>query len=397
MNSGLFNPDLKQTNMLLEKKILLILLFVICSPVRDFAQYRYVLKGTLPKGYDKKHIYLRIMDYYSDHNFKTTDSALIDGNSFVLAGQIDREAETALLGLDYKNGYFGQGFTLSFILDSGTNVVQINDLGIGNYYPNKLANIKFPFSKTNALYMKEDSLINFYNQYLVRDTAGGTVSFNLPKDRSDQMNADMLKLIKVDSTNYYSLIYLRTALRMGRDQQKLREAFNHLDPVLKAKKLGLELSTALDERIEAAKRVTLGKGVPMFSVRTFEGRTFKNAELAGQNYLLVFSATWCGPCQRQLPMLSRLYQKYKDRGLKVVYFNLDDNVKIWADHIKKNRLSWINVSERTRSRDSKIAALFNVTAIPNCLLVNKEGKIVYNSDQMDPYLNELEAYIVKHL
>jgi len=42
-------------------------------------------------------------------------------------------------------------------------------------------------------------------------------------------------------------------------------------------------------------------------------------------YLIVAMAAWCKPCRKELPVLDRLYKKYKDRGLRMVGISLDDS------------------------------------------------------------------------
>lgn len=126
-------------------------------------------------------------------------------------------------------------------------------------------------------------------------------------------------------------------------------------------------------------------------------KIFNNNSLLGRNYLIVFSATWCIPCQYQLPKLKQLYENYKSKGLIVVYFNNDDNVKKWKAHVQKNKLSWINVSERLKPSQSKIQKSFAIYAVPTCLLIDKTGKIVYNSNETDTELTELEANVKRLL
>jgi hypothetical protein len=46
--------------------------------------------------------------------------------------------------------------------------------------------------------------------------------------------------------------------------------------------------------------------------------------------------------------LKALYDKYKASGLKVVYINTDDDVVRWKNHVMKNELVWINVSEKLK-------------------------------------------------
>jgi thiol-disulfide isomerase/thioredoxin len=40
-------------------------------------------------------------------------------------------------------------------------------------------------------------------------------------------------------------------------------------------------------------------------------------------YLLVFMAAWCTPCIKELPDVNALYEKYRDRGLKMIGVSVD--------------------------------------------------------------------------
>lgn len=47
---------------------------------------------------------------------------------------------------------------------------------------------------------------------------------------------------------------------------------------------------------------------------------------AGNNKMLVaFMAAWCGPCIDELPVLNKLYQKYKTQGLNLIGISIDLN------------------------------------------------------------------------
>ena len=39
--------------------------------------------------------------------------------------------------------------------------------------------------------------------------------------------------------------------------------------------------------------------------------------------LITFIAAWCGPCIDELPVLNKLYQKYKTQGLKLIGISID--------------------------------------------------------------------------
>jgi len=39
--------------------------------------------------------------------------------------------------------------------------------------------------------------------------------------------------------------------------------------------------------------------------------------------MLVAMAAWCAPCREELPVLQKMHEKYKDRGLRIVGISLD--------------------------------------------------------------------------
>jgi len=48
------------------------------------------------------------------------------------------------------------------------------------------------------------------------------------------------------------------------------------------------------------------------------GKAYTSETLAGKIVIVNFWATWCHPCQKEIPDLSKLYEKYKARGVVVL-------------------------------------------------------------------------------
>jgi len=55
------------------------------------------------------------------------------------------------------------------------------------------------------------------------------------------------------------------------------------------------------------------------------GTAYTKQSLAGKVVVINFWATWCKPCQKEIPDLSRVYERYKSRGLVVLGVLASDN------------------------------------------------------------------------
>jgi len=72
------------------------------------------------------------------------------------------------------------------------------------------------------------------------------------------------------------------------------------------------------------------KRAPNLEFKDLAGHTEKTASLRGSIVVLNFWATWCGPCQEELPLLSKLTQEY---GPKKVHF-VSASADAAKDHAK---------------------------------------------------------------
>jgi thiol-disulfide isomerase/thioredoxin len=67
----------------------------------------------------------------------------------------------------------------------------------------------------------------------------------------------------------------------------------------------------------------IGSRLPDFSVKDLQGRELSSSELRGKVVLVDFWATWCQPCEKEMPGYQELEDRYGSRGFAVVGFKFD--------------------------------------------------------------------------
>jgi len=78
------------------------------------------------------------------------------------------------------------------------------------------------------------------------------------------------------------------------------------------------------------------KTMPAFELADLSGKTWRLKNLEGKAVLINVWATWCGPCNMELPHLQKLYEKLKDRpDVQIVTFNFDEDLGLVAPFLKE--------------------------------------------------------------
>lgn len=79
-----------------------------------------------------------------------------------------------------------------------------------------------------------------------------------------------------------------------------------------------------------------GQAVPAFDTRLLDGKPLPAKALQDKAVLVVFWATWCPACQKELPELQKLYEKHRARGFEILALSVDADrftvEEFWKDH-----------------------------------------------------------------
>jgi peroxiredoxin len=115
------------------------------------------------------------------------------------------------------------------------------------------------------------------------------------------------------------------------------------------------------------------KPAPDLSLPDLNGWTFSLASLGGKKAaLVVFWATWCGPCNQEMPFLMRLHREYNDRDLMIVGVSTDASLSTAKTFAAKKDLPYMILHDA----DGKASKLYGAKSIPRTLLIDKSGTVV---------------------
>ena len=110
-----------------------------------------------------------------------------------------------------------------------------------------------------------------------------------------------------------------------------------------------------------------------FTMKDVDGNNVSLSTYKGKVVLLNFWATWCGPCKAEIPGFVRLQEKYRDKGLVIVGYSVDDTAekaKAYAAQYKMNYPILLGEG------DEKLQDAYGpIWGLPSSFIISKDGKV----------------------
>ncbi|WP_242136633.1 redoxin domain-containing protein [Bacillus cereus group sp. BfR-BA-01360] len=121
--------------------------------------------------------------------------------------------------------------------------------------------------------------------------------------------------------------------------------------------------------------IEVGKAAPHFELAKLDGTKVKLSDLKGKKVIVNFWATWCGPCQQEMPDMEAFYKKHKE------------DIEILAVNYTVSELA--NGTEKVRQfaeekgvtfpilldTDISVTTRYKVITIPTSYFINTKGII----------------------
>jgi thiol-disulfide isomerase/thioredoxin len=108
---------------------------------------------------------------------------------------------------------------------------------------------------------------------------------------------------------------------------------------------------------------------PPFTVTALDGSKFNLDAMGGRVVLIDFWATWCGPCNEELPHMKKIAKEFAGQPLVIISVSWDSDETKWKNFIDKNEMTWVQY----RDADHHLSNLFQINSIPHYFTIDSDG------------------------
>jgi len=149
--------------------------------------------------------------------------------------------------------------------------------------------------------------------------------------------------------------------------------------------LGFDYSTNADNS-----NPTIGSVAPDFKLQTLSEEEVRLNRFRGSPVLINFWATWCQPCQIEMPYIQDRFDRYSP-DLVVLAVNFDEPVSSVQEFVEEQKLT-IDV---LLDPGGRVQELYQIRGYPTTYFVDAEGiiRIIHigfmTEDQLDEYLTKV--------
>ncbi len=114
---------------------------------------------------------------------------------------------------------------------------------------------------------------------------------------------------------------------------------------------------------------------PDFELKTLEGETVRLSDYVGKKVIINFWATWCPPCNEEVPHMQKVYEEYKNQGVEILAVNVtnkDKGKEAVAQFVKKHGLTF----EVLLDEEGLVGSTYQVLTLPTTYMIDTKGNMV---------------------
>jgi peroxiredoxin len=116
-----------------------------------------------------------------------------------------------------------------------------------------------------------------------------------------------------------------------------------------------------------------GDQAPAFEARRLSGAPIALEDYRGKVLLLNVWATWCGPCQAEMPSMERLHRAVGDSNFRIVAVSVDQDGPDLVDRFARDMGLTFDI---LHDRAGEIQRRYRTSGVPESWVIDRQGVIV---------------------
>ncbi|SFM34327.1 thiol-disulfide oxidoreductase ResA [Salibacterium qingdaonense] len=118
--------------------------------------------------------------------------------------------------------------------------------------------------------------------------------------------------------------------------------------------------------------VEAGDKAPDFELETLEGETVRLSDYKGEGVFLNFWATYCKPCEEEMPYIERQSKIFEDRGVQVLAVNVGETEVTTRGFVERKNMTFPIPMDTGEA----LLNTYGIGPIPVTFLIDENGYVV---------------------
>ncbi|MCZ4222595.1 TlpA family protein disulfide reductase [Pedobacter rhodius] len=196
-------------------------------------------------------------------------------------------------------------------------------------------------------------------------------------------------LIKKYPDSYYFLNKI-TQFREHYSKKQLTEILQNFSIPIRNSKSSLSLRNYTNNMLLPNDKT------PELSLVSDKGVVIKGIDRRAKLNMLVFWASWCGPCRLEIPDLKKIRSTVLSKDFYMASISIDENKEYWQNALKYEKMSWDQFIVDEKDMDI-IMARYRFSSIPLVVFIDQNGNEIkrfngYAPNRTSEYLSFIAAH-----
>lgn len=189
-------------------------------------------------------------------------------------------------------------------------------------------------------------------------------------DADSTLRREKIKLLEKEISDNPSSWFLLTSLARFKEQYsgtEIQSLFNRFSPRLQGSEAGRKLTRYLSLQVPE------GTAYPSLQIPGPVGDTLTLFRSGARVEILVFWASWCVPCRKEIPLLKALQQRYAAGELSITSISIDQDEYRWRKALSEERMPW-KQGRIPENQLEDMQSRFRFTTIPFLVITDDGGR-----------------------